>query len=1017
MNIPQNPEVPSFSYQEGIEEIEKDIIFIANAGTGKTHALTEHYFHLLSSGFEASQIVTFTFTEKAARELKERIYQRLPEHPEFRELPKEHLKEWRHKIETGFIGTLDEFCMKILKDSSKESVFNFQIIDQSTEFLLKQKSLWEVLHSVLHEKSPEALRLLHAYGIKNLEKLLKTRLDFLNYAEICPLLTIPDPAPWEAQLLQDLEALFHPIRTKIELEKEKRGWITFHDLEEKTVNLLKNDKLLNSSLLKKIRHILVDEFQDTSPLQIEMIQALRKLPSCPRVFCVGDPKQSIYRFRNVDQNLIAATESEILRNGGKKINLTQNYRSTPDLLDFINQFSQAAFPESLPSLPVLKNEPEPPIKLNFLDSSGEKKSSEEFRFLEASWIVQELLKLRENKKSLGDWAVLFRASSSALPLIEILRRNDIPYVVQGGRNLFEEQAIWDLTHFLRIFYRNQDSLALFGLLRSPWFLLSDAALWLISQHPTFEEGEYWPLNRIGLNRLKTAFPEDWNKALWAIQFFQKIRKKAPLMTAHSLIEETLEELDLPNLYLHAHQNEDILMSLEQFLHWLKNIELENHPLTPASVCDSLEKIYKEGLKKSPLGDQLGDENSLKLMTIHAAKGLQFEGVFLLDIHRLSPVNSPILMRCGEKFALKKFTENEEWEESSRFRAIKDYHRQEEEMETNRLVYVALTRARKALRICLRNESGSSTTIARSLMRFLGEQIQSYKVTLPVEERDCPELLTKLPIKNSINPTPALEPFLKQPKLWATVSELETFHSCSLKHHFLYQKNLSEMPWNIPGSDLGETEWGTLLHRALHLLHRTPGRLITDILQNLFIKEKLWHPNLDLNPWVEELQNYISSKLFEEITGAEEDYSELPFLLALNNFKIRGQIDRLVRHKNDWVLIDFKRSHSILSGEALLEKYDFQLKTYTLAAQRFLRGKIPRVQIHLINSLKFIEKNFTEEELSLHQSYLETIFIKWNGDSKIFPKKAHPACYTCSFREKIPVCFISKEPQDTSSEPL
>ncbi len=1010
--MPQNPKSDLFSYQEGIEETEKDIIFIANAGTGKTHALTEHYFHLLSSGFEPSHVVTFTFTEKAALELKERIYQRLPNHPEFRELPEENLRDWRHRIEAGFIGTLDEFCMKILKDSSGNSISKFQIIDSSTEFFLKQKTLREILKFALHEEKPEATTLLQAYGIKNLEKLLQTRLDFLNHIDINPSIEIPDPSPWETTILHNLEILIDPIQKKIESIKQEKGWMTFHDLEKKAVHLLKNENFSNSSFLKKIRHILIDEFQDTSPLQIEMIQAFRKLPTCPRVFCVGDPKQSIYRFRHVDRNLIHETENEILRNGGKKINLTQNYRSTPDLLNFINKFSQAAFPESLPSSPVLENAPDHHIGIQFFDPSVEGISSEEFRALEASWITQEILKLEKKGKSLGNWAVLFRASASALPLMGELRRHSIPYVIKGGRNLFEEQAIWDLSHFLKIFYRNRDSLALFGLLRSPWFLLSDPALWLLSQHSCFEEGDAWPLSRNGLKRLADSFPEEWNKARWAVQFLQKIKNKAPFMTAHSLISETLEELDLPNLYFEAHQNEDVLISLEQFTHWLKGIELERHPLSPAEVCDSLDKIYKEGLKKTPLGDQLGNESALKLMTIHAAKGLQFEGVFLLDLCRSTPSNNSLLIKIGEKFGLKKINENEEWEESPRFKAIKDYHHQEETLETNRILYVALTRARKDLRIAIKkpNKNKSSITLDSILMNLLGKQMEDYKLPPFSQEKFYPDFQEKKEIKNQI------EPFFSSiipPKQESTVSELETFESCSLKHRFIYEKNISEMTWRMPESDFSETEWGILFHKAIHLLHRTPKRPIQEILQDLFIKEKLWHPRLDFQPWIKELDNYISSDAFQEICNAEEDYSELPFLLDLKNFRIKGQIDRLIRDKNNWALIDFKLSRSPLSVEALLNKYDFQLKTYALASKRILRGKIPQVQIHLINSSKSLKRDFTEKELLQHQTHLEVVFEKWSQGTKVVPDRFHQACYTCPFHEKIPLCWVPRESRNDS----
>ncbi|KAB2839197.1 ATP-dependent helicase, partial [bacterium] len=544
--------------------LDRDAIIVANAGAGKTYLLVEHYFALLEAGLEPTQVVAFTFTEKAANELKERIVGRLRSHPGFAELPEEVLRDYRAKILNAPIGTIHQYCLRIIEASrSAGERAAVKIVDEALESALQESVLRAYLRRRFEVEDPDALRLLRRFGIRDLGLILERYLSFLPL-EPEQGMPLPPPEEEERLLLEAVERLGRPLWEEIQAQKRAMGWMSFADMERRALELLQKPPETLRQFLQPVAHVLVDEFQDTAPIQIRLVEALRAQGRAEgkrlRLFCVGDPKQSIYRFRDVDRNLLQTTEAEILAEGGEQFDFVVNFRSTPEVLGLVNAFSRGAFPEARDSVAQRPSSAESLARLVEirLDEDAETYSGEEAR------CVAEAVASRRGELPLDRIAVLYRASSSAGPLIRELQARGIPYSVRGGQNLFERQEILDLHRLVYFLADPEDDLSLVGVLRSPLFLLSDAALFFLCRRDP-ERGLWERLqDPEALESLERDFPEEAGKAAWALTRLRRLLALAETRSAHRLIEDWLRREEWGDLYAAAGGGPQALLAIEGY---------------------------------------------------------------------------------------------------------------------------------------------------------------------------------------------------------------------------------------------------------------------------------------------------------------------------------------------------------------------------------------------------------------------------------------------------------------------
>jgi ATP-dependent helicase/nuclease subunit A len=987
--------------EAAVHNLDRDVIIVANAGAGKTYLLVEHYFALLEAGLDPAHLVAFTFTEKAAKELKERVHKRIGTHPGFCDLPEELLQDWRRKLLAASIGTIHQFCLQVI-DAARPAGQRkaFKVVDEALEETLKAERLRVFLRELFVAENPDALRLLKAFGIGKLRELIFSRIEMF-YSETQAPSDLPDCEPAEAELLQSLESLARDFLESLDRRKAELGWMSFSDMERRALALLSDPNEALRKFLKPMQHLLVDEFQDTSPIQIRILQALRALkgPKGLRLFAVGDPKQSIYRFRDVDRHLILRTQEEILRNGGLRFDSAMNWRSVPELLELVNAYSTAAFPDALPSQARRESQPGASVLLVELESGEKKLKAEEQGELEAARVSSAIAELLKETPA-EEIAVLYRTSGAVEPLIRALQARGIPYCIRGGQNLFERQEIFDLHRLVYFLGNPKDDLSLVGILRSPLFLLSDAALFFLSQQRG--EASLWEhlLREETSANFSEKRPEEAEKFQAIRQELIRLLTLTPSQSPSRLLERLIRRGGFGELYALASGEAQRWLAIEQWLEWLKAMEADEAPLSWAEVSRRLRETSELQPNKTPLGDLVAARGSVQLLTLHKAKGLEFDTVFLVGMNKTAKPDYPLMQRFGGMAALKVPDPREEKgiRFSERYKAIQALHKSEEAEENKRLLYVALTRAKRRLFVVLQSGEGTKGTLQFLLRQSLGETWRKWRGEMPLSEDG-----------NSDAPTPIIDPptarSLKATYHEATVSELETFQVCPLKHHFAYRLQVPQDRAELD-SATDATEVGTLLHEALNLLHISPGRSAEEAIQlalegsshggDLALAERL-RQNLGL---------YLNSDLYREISEAVEDYSELPFVLRLGEVDLRGQIDRLARDQDGWQLIDFKYSDRPTSPKELLSAYGFQLKTYALAATRLLRTPIRRAQIHVLNRAERHDFQFSEAEIQGYEKELQRLTEDWAaGGQALHSIRWRPACAQCTFHREVSVCPV------------
>ncbi|HEX5035387.1 MAG TPA: 3'-5' exonuclease, partial [bacterium] len=727
--------------------------------------------------------------------LKERILKRLDTHPAFCELPAELLQEWRRKLLAASIGTIHQFCLQLI-DAARPAGQRkaFKVVDEALEETLKAERLRIFLRERFLAEDPEALRLLKAFGIGKLRELIFARVEMFHAEG--PAADLPESEPAEADLLLSLESLARPFLEGLDRRKAELGWMSFSDMERRALELLNRPNEALRKFLKPLQHFLVDEFQDTSPVQIRLLQALRQVrgPGArPCLFAVGDPKQSIYRFRDVDRHLIARTQEEILRDGGKRFDSSMNWRSAPVLLDLVNRYSAAAFPADLPSGPTRPADPAAFARIVELEAGEKKASAEEQAELEALAVggaIAELLK----EVPAEEIAVLYRTSGAVEALIRVLQERGIPYCIRGGQNLFERQEIFDLHRLIYFLGNPKDDLSLVGVLRSPLFLLSDAALFFLGLDRRKEESFWEHLSKAeSLSRLRSARPEEVEKFLACREELGRLMALTASQSPSRLLERLIRRGGWGELYALASGEEQRWLAIEQWLDWLKTLEEDEAPLTWNEVSRRLRETAELQPNKTPLGDLIAARGSVQLLTLHKAKGLEFDTVFMVGMNKTPKPDYPLLQRLGGQAALKVPDPREEkgLRPSQRYLAIQEIHKSEGAEENKRLLYVGLTRAKRRLFVVLQPGNGTKGTLQHLLKQSLGEDWMKWRGELPRSEAgraEAPCYGADL-VARGFSPVLPLSPTIRE----ATVSELETFQVCPLKHHFAYRLQVPQEP--------------------------------------------------------------------------------------------------------------------------------------------------------------------------------------------------------------------------------
>ena len=645
--------------REAVTSTEGRIRVIAGAGTGKTKALTYRYAYIVNElGIDPANILCLTFTNKAAQEMRNRIASLV------------HSGDYN-----DFVCTIDGFCVKMLRRDIYRLGFpkDFRILDEEDSKAVAKACMDEL-------------------GIKRTEKTVKDFLAGISTAKVLndyiDTYMLPGSCPPAAAVgagaADNAASPAAPTPASCMAAYTRRQMkdyaLDFDDIENFAIYLLENFPEVKDYWQGQLNYIMVDEAQDCNADNWEIIEKLAARHH--NLFVVGDPDQCIYEWRGARPSRFVDFASD------KDIVLDENYRSTPNILDIANcviSNNINRIPKTLFTLAA------DGLKVVHYHGKTEKE--------EAEWIVAQIKRLVEEGGKLSAIAILYRSSYLSGVLEQELLAEHIPYAIWGGTRFYERKEIKDALSYLRLVADENDDLAFRRVINVPARGLGKKFLADLedSGEPSLMQAlrNYCSSGRSGRNAAgASAF----------LEIIDSARSVAVESGISDLMNFLLDKSGLKKLY-REDQDEDRLENIDELVKSMRLYE-ESHEGLEIRVTDYLQDIalYSNA-------DYRKESDTVKMMTIHQAKGLEFPHVFITG---LSEGIFPSM------------------------RTIREYKKNGEE-EERRLMYVAVTRAEKGLYLTESEGYNQSTRMNKYPSRFLAE----IKRTLLVSEGHAvPESLWK-----------------------------------------------------------------------------------------------------------------------------------------------------------------------------------------------------------------------------------------------------------------------------------
>ena len=545
---------------------------------------------------------------------------------------------------------------------------------------------------------------------------------------------------------QEVVTLVRPFLNQVQHGFLTSGWIAFDGLLARAKNLLRDHPYVRARIKQTYRAILVDEFQDTDPVQYEIILYLGERAGCHqtswqdvdldpgKLFIVGDPKQSIYAFRRADIEAFERVVEKIRAGGGAVYSLVTNFRSDGAVLDVVNNVFDRLFRPAEHIQPANERLAARPQRKPEVSISGAQlrlvrpgEDDEEFDVQAATraeaealarWLKEELLPgttvmdrdRREGPLHPGHIALIFRKLTQAQVYLDALRRYDIAYITDGEKHFYRRQEIIDLVNLLRVIDNQHDAIALVGILRSPIGGMTDRDLLALQEIE-------------GLDYQKGERLSSWNhpQAEMMRRFYERLaelHRLAPLRPVPDAIDLIFDRLPVLELAAASLHGEQAVANLRKIREMAEALADRPHLTLTGFVDLMMTRISEQPDEaESALAEESLD--AIRVLTIHKAKGLEFPVVILPGLHQ------------GSKNPRKGPSIHHDW--SSHCYSLQMGGRMNlgallvdmkmaarEEAEQRRLLYVGMTRARDLLVL----SAGQTTKPGHdTVLALLGEAIQ------------------------------------------------------------------------------------------------------------------------------------------------------------------------------------------------------------------------------------------------------------------------------------------------------
>lgn len=813
-----------------------------------------------------------------------------------------------------------------------------------------------------------------------------------------------------AELIPYWERYLAALQQHLAAAKKEAGVLAFDDLEMMALELLRNHPPVLEKYRRQYRYIMVDEFQDTNLRQRQLIYLLAggdaEQLKGNHLFVVGDPKQSIYRFRGAEVGVFARVRQEIENGGGVSLQLTDNFRTVRNILSLCNHLFQTLMGED-PAQDVfyeaLQANKENDIRPEFLKFSySGKKESGTVRKKEALGLARRLRELHDTERfSYGGMAILLQNMTHIEAMTSALRETGIPYAVMDGRGFYDRIEIRDMLNLFTFVSDPQNDRALLGLLRSVYVGLNDASLTKLSL-ALLEEKErgkeldvplsLWEFLQSGSTLLPEAQQALLERGISLLALLQREGRVLNVPDFCQLIDDTLH----PETVLALQKNgEEQLADYRKLQQLAFSFVAQKHG-TVQDFAQYLRRMQEEKVREAAASVEAAA--AVTLLTVHKSKGLEFPlvAVPFMDVGMVGD-RSPIAYLPDMGLGISVRGEDGNLVPGNVLQKIREVNRQKEEEEKARLLYVAMTRAEERLLLSGSEKERKKPSEARNwfnsfnlhipqdfpgiIRKEIGDEGSNGKDSeigaASVSDRagffaasDCREEQNFFAVdeeqereipESVLQQTAPLPDYGKFGRKRFSASSLQTYLWCPRQYYYQVIEEIPEIKDTAGmGDALPAFVLGQIVHRTLELLghwhmenpgetDRPPSIWRTFYAQSV---RELAKGNESLaQPAEQMLEGYLQSTVYNEFV-VRQKFVEYAFQIPLTDtsdrtFIITGVIDAIAELSGGSLeIVDYKTGRS--PGAAKADQgYVWQLALYKMAAEARFGKKVGRASLHFV----------------------------------------------------------------------
>lgn len=783
-------------------------------------------------------------------------------------------------------------------------------------------------------------------GISNTKPVTWEETDFEIAKEIINFKDITLP---QKQIILDLAySLIIPFVSNFRKEITKQNYLTFDDIIFQTHKLLLNNKAVREELKRSYDRIFIDEFQDTDPMQGEIMLFLAETPvedinksankwqelklTPGKLFIVGDPKQSIYHFRGADISAYQAFCNLLIIQGALTCNLQNNFRSTEKIINYVNIFGnnqikfqenhQAEYKEIYHS----KEFKNPRLELYLYE--GELNSEgfrENYAQGIAKWICENVDKTNKSDGTpleYKDIAILMPTAKEINIFLDALKEHDIPYNVEEDGNFYSSQEVLDFINILKVLRNPNDQIALLGVLRSPIGLIEDSQILNLSKE----------------NKLNIYADTENKKVRNIYNKLKNLKEKISHLNPVEITNEVFEAFSFISYQSLASLKEQTLANVYKIKQVVGNI-FNSGAYTLEQLIDNLETYQKQKEDNRESSAILAEEdfNVVKILTIHKAKGLEYPVVILTDISKDFNKTG----NTGNDRRKKEFYSRALGKRGLALGQIKDgivpfiqiEKKAQEFEEKKRLLYVAMTRAKETLVIIDQVKMPNS-----SLSKFLNlagcwptqkEEILHSALITYLQAQDIDLAFKKQNIPDD-------KDFVFDYKIWQERHALmeEEYKGYLSKLQVKSDDNATIFP-------TPEVEYSIKVGSLCHKLLQSIFTGINSNLDSESDKEALKEAQSIID-------NFCKTPAYQELKKMEFLAAEFPITTMENGIAKNGIIDALFKTKEGKIkIIDFKSDKiEVVSTRTVEPSYLTQLAFYKNALKKIFGGKVESALVYL-----------------------------------------------------------------------